>query len=232
MNNMSPKQKKIKVKAIIFDLDGTLIDSIDIYFAIVEKALERLNLPPVSRASILSAANSENFNWEHVLPKELGNRKTEVIDKARAIIDQIAPSLFEKNVKLIPGADRILKRISCNGLKIGLVTSTRRSYLKIKMQPFKSAGVAKLFEVIISSDDIQKRKPAPEPLIVCAHRLRLGPDKCAYVGDTHTDMQAGRAAGMKTIGVLTGFDKFKLLQKETPDAIIDSIGHLMEVIAC
>jgi phosphoglycolate phosphatase len=230
MDNMSAKPKKLKVKAIIFDLDGTLIDSIDIYFTIVEKALERLNLPPVSRAGILAAAESESFNWDLILPEELTIRKTEIIDQAWKIIDQIAPPLFEENVKLITGADTILKRISSNGLKIGLVTSTRRSYLKIKMQPLKSAGVAELFEVIITIDDTQKRKPAADPLIVCAQQLDLDPNKCAYVGDTHTDMQAGRAAGMKTVGVLTGFDELKLLQKEKPDAIIDSIGHLLEVI--
>jgi phosphoglycolate phosphatase len=228
---MPLKHKKLKVKAIIFDLDGTLIDSIEIYFAIVDKALERLNLPPVSRASILAAAESENFNWDLVLPQESRTRKTKIIDQAWDIINEIAPPLFEKNVKLIPGADRILKRISSNGLKIGLVTSTRKSYLKIKMQPLKSAGVADLFKAIITSDDTQKRKPDPEPLLACARELRVEPDKCAYVGDTRTDMQAGRAAGMKTIGVLTGFDERKLLQKEAPDAIIDSIGHLLEVIA-
>lgn len=228
---MPLKQKKLKVKGIIFDLDGTLIDSIDIYFTIVEKVLERLNMPSVSRASILAAAESENFNWDLVLPEELTKRKTEIIDQAWEIVDEIAPPLFEKNVKLMPGADRILKRMDSDGLKVGLVTSTRRSYLKIKMQPLKTAGVAELFEAIITSDDTQKRKPAADPLIACAQKLRLDPYKCAYVGDTHTDMQAGRAAGMKTIGVLTGFDPLELLQKETPDAIIESIGHLMEVIA-
>lgn len=228
---MPLKQKKLKVKGIIFDLDGTLIDSIDIYFTIVEKVLERLNMPSVSRASILAAAESENFNWDLVLPEELTKRKTEIIDQAWEIVDEIAPPLFEKNVKLMPGADRILKRMASDGLKVGLVTSTRRSYLKIKMQPLKTAGVAELFEAIITSDDTQKRKPAADPLIACAQKLRLDPYKCAYVGDTHTDMQAGRAAGMKTIGVLTGFDPLELLQKETPDAIIESIGHLMEVIA-
>jgi phosphoglycolate phosphatase len=228
---MPLKHKNLKVKAIIFDLDGTLIDSIDIYFTIVEKALERLNLPPVSRASILEAAESENFNWDLVLPEELTNRKTKIIDQAWEIINEIAPPLFVKNVKLIPGADVTLKRIAANGLKIGLVTSTRRSYLKIKMQPLTSAGVEELFEAIITSDDTQKRKPDPEPLLACARQLRVEADKCAYVGDTRTDMQAGQAAGMKTIGVLTGFDELQLLQKEAPDAIIDSIGHLLEVIA-
>jgi len=210
---MSPEPKKLKVKAIIFDLDGTLIDSINIYFMIVENVLQRLNLPPVSRAAILAAAESENFNWDLVLPKELTDHKAKIIDQAWEVIDEIAPPLFEKNVKLMPGADGILRRVSAKGLKLGLVTSTRRSYLGIKMQPLRSAGVAEVFAAIITSDDTQKRKPAAEPLTTCAQKLRMNP------------------AGMKTIGVLSGFDDLKSLQKEKPDAIIDSIGHLMDVIA-
>jgi phosphoglycolate phosphatase-like HAD superfamily hydrolase len=98
------------------------------------------------------------------------------------------------------------------------------------MQPLKKAGVDKLFEAIITSDDVEKRKPAPDPLIVCAQQLELKPGGCVYVGDTTTDIKAGKAAGMRTIGVLTGFDGYETLEPENPDAIIDSVRNLMEVI--
>ena len=99
------------------------------------------------------------------------------------------------------------------------------------MLPLKNAGVASLIRTIITSDDVDKRKPAPDPLIMCAQTLALRPANCVYVGDTITDMQAGKAAGMRTIGVLTGFDDYKSLSKEQPDAIIDSICHLGEVLS-
>jgi phosphoglycolate phosphatase-like HAD superfamily hydrolase len=98
------------------------------------------------------------------------------------------------------------------------------------MQPLKSAGVEKLFEVIITSDDVPNRKPDPDPLLECARRFDVNPSKCVYVGDTRTDMKAGKAAGMKTVAVLTGFDDYDMLAKESPDAIIDSIRNLLEVI--
>lgn len=100
----------------------------------------------------------------------------------------------------------------------------------MKMEPLKSAGVDKLFEVIITSDDIEKRKPAPDPLLACAQRLRVQSSKCVYVGDTRIDMKAGKAAGMKTVGVLTGFDNYDMLANEDPDAIINSIRNLVEVL--
>ena len=227
---MSPKHKKLSVAAVIFDLDGTLIDSIDIYFSIVEKALERLNLPGVSRDRILAAAESEDFKWELVLPQDVLNRKEEIIDEAWAVIDEIAPQMFADNLDLIQGADGIVEKLSSNGLKIGLVTSTQRRYLETKMQPLKNVGVDTLFEVIITSDDVENRKPAPDPLIACARRLDLKPGNCVYVGDTATDIKAGKAAGMRTVGVLTGFDDYEALETENPDAIVNDIQNLLEVI--
>ncbi|NIS52904.1 MAG: HAD family hydrolase [Phycisphaerae bacterium] len=98
------------------------------------------------------------------------------------------------------------------------------------MQPLKIGGVDTLFEVIITSDDVEKRKPAPDPLITCAQQLDIKPGNCVYVGDTTTDIKAGKAAGMLTIGVLTGFDEYEALEKEKPDAIVENIQNLQEVI--
>ena len=227
---MTPK-KKLNVAAVIFDLDGTLIDSIDIYFRIVENALERLKLPPVSRSKILAAAESEDFKWELVLPREVQRRRKNIIDEAWAVINEIAPQMFADDLDIIEGADGALKKVSVKGLKIGLVTSTQKYYLETKMLPLKNAGVDKLIEVIITSDDVKQRKPAPDALIMCALQLALKPANCVYVGDTTTDMKSGKAAGMHTIGVLTGFDGYDALNKEQPDAIIDSIRNLGDVLA-
>ena len=224
------REKKLKVAAVIFDLVGTLIDSIDIYFRIVENALERLDLPPVSRSKILAAAESENFKWELVLPPETVKRRENIIDEAWAAINEIAPRMFADDLDIIEGADAALMKVSAKGLRIGLVTSTQQYYLETKMLPLKNAGVDSLLEVIVTSDDVDKRKPAPDPLVACAQKLALEPANCVYVGDTATDMQSGKAAGMHTIGVLTGFDDYDTLKKEQPDAVIDSIRNLSEVL--
>jgi HAD superfamily hydrolase (TIGR01509 family) len=224
-------QEKIKVDAVIFDLDGTLIDSIDIYFGIVENALEQLGLPQVSRSKIVAAAESENFNWELILPEDVVKSRKNIIDEAWGVINEIAPQMFADDLDIIRGADGILKQISASGLKIGLVTSTQKHYLNTKMLPLKDAGVDGLFEAIITSDDVKKRKPAPDPLLTCARRLEIEPAKCVYVGDTATDMQSGNAAGMRRIGVLTGFDDIEALKKEAPDAVIHSIANLTDVLA-
>ena len=164
------------------------------------------------------------------MPQEVLNRKEKIIDEAWTVINEIAPQMFADNLYLIQGAARIVKTMASNGLKIGLVTSTQGQYLETKMQPLKNAGVDTLFEAIITSDDVAKRKPAPDPLIACAQQLDMKPGSCVYVGDTTTDIKAGKAAGMRTVGVLTGFDEYETLETEKPDAIIESVRNLMEVI--
>ena len=106
----------------------------------------------------------------------------------------------------------------------------RFQFLEDKLHPLKRAGIEDLFEVIITTDDIQNRKPAAEPLIECGKRLGVNRDKIVYVGDTRIDMRAGHAAGMKTVGVLTGNDPYHDLITENPEAVIQNVGELGNVI--
>ncbi|NIS52905.1 MAG: hypothetical protein GWN94_17650, partial [Phycisphaerae bacterium] len=80
----------------------------------VEKTLERLNLPAVSRSRILAAAESEDFKWELVLPPDTIKRKEEIVDEAWAVINEIAPQMFADNLELIPGAAGIVENLSSN----------------------------------------------------------------------------------------------------------------------
>ena len=100
----------------------------------------------------------------------------------------------------------------------------------VKLVPLEQAGIDKLMEFIITADDVLKKKPAAEPLVLGSAKLGVASGKCAYVGDTRVDVRAGKAAGMKTVGVLTGFDDYDTLSNEKPDAIIDSIAQLNQTL--
>ena len=222
--------KKLKVDAVLFDLDGTLIDSAPIYYQIIDIVFERLGVPPASRETLQEAMDDGDFDWDFVLPAPMKSRKEELIAEARAIIDDIAPPMFRRQIKLIPGAAETCKKIAARGMKIGLVTSTPAVYISFKLAPLREAGIEKLLQVIVTADDVVNKKPHAEPLIKGSQKLGIAVDKCVYVGDTRVDIRAGNAAGMRTVGVLTGFDGLGSLKKEKPDAIIHSIAHLDETI--
>ena len=136
--------------AVIFDLDGTLIDSAPIYYDIIDVIFEKLGIPPVSKRILSEAMKNGEFEWDFVLPDEMKNCKAHVIETARGIIDDIAPAMFRGQVKIIPGAVDVLKAIAGRGLKLALVTSTLRDYMAIKLAPMAQAGVENLFEVVIT----------------------------------------------------------------------------------
>ena len=216
--------------AVVFDLDGTLIDSIQVHFKVLNTAFERLDLPPVSWEDAMEAAKEGRFDWDRVLPDEDKTRKDEIIAKCVEIIADIQSEMLRANVRLIEGSVEVLRAIAETGMKIAIVTSTQERYIRDKLYPFDEAGIAHLFEVIITTDDVPVKKPAPAPLIECGRRLGVPPERMVYVGDSHVDIRAGKAAGTKTIGVLTGMDDYDTLAAEKPDAILESVLDLAEKV--
>ena len=216
--------------AVIFDLDGTLIDSTEVYLRILNVAFGRLNLPLFSREDILDLLIEGNFDWDRLLPVDLKDRKEEIIQKSMKIIRDIYPQMFREEVELIPGAADILRRISMEGMKIGLVTSTDAKSLAPKLYPLQASGIVDLLQVIITTDEVANRKPAAEPLIECGKRLSVDMERIVYVGDSRVDIRAGKAAGTMTIGVLTGVDDYESLKAEEPDTILESVVGLRDIL--
>ena len=223
--------KKMNVDAVIFDLDGTILDSIGIYYQIIEIVFQHLDMPMPSEDKLREAAKTGDFEWDEVLPDRTRQEKDRLIKKAGAVVAEIYPKMFEKKVQLIPRAKETLEHISQKGIKMGLVTSTPRQNLGVKQHPLVNAGIEDLLEVVIAADDVPRKKPAPDPLLECSRRLGIRAEDSVYVGDSRTDVQAGIAAGMKTVAVLTGFDLKDALKRENPDAIIDSIADLKGILA-
>jgi HAD superfamily hydrolase (TIGR01509 family) len=217
-----------RIEAVIFDLDGTLLDTKEIFFAILEEVFQEFRFPMVSRELLVEAAADGKFNWDMVLPEEIRIHKDEILPKVWEVIGRISPPLFRDRSTLIAGAEELLKALSSAGAKIGLVTSTDLKQLDVKLHPFRKSGTDHLLGAIVTSDDVEKRKPAAEPLLECAGRLGVPPGECVYVGDMRVDIKAGKSAGMKTIGVLTGFDSCGILEAENPDMILQTVASLQE----
>jgi HAD superfamily hydrolase (TIGR01549 family) len=216
--------------AVIFDLDGTLIDSTDVYLRILNVAFERLSLPLFSKEDILDLLIEGEFDWNKILPADLEGRKEVIIQKAMEIIGEIYPQTFREEVKLIPGAADILREVTVADMKIGLVTSTDAKYLAPKLYPLEASGIVDLLQVIITTDEVTNKKPAAEPLIECGKRLCVDMERIVYVGDSRIDIRAGKAAGTMTVGVLTGVDDYEALKAEAPDTILDSVVGLREIL--
>lgn len=214
------------MEAVLFDLDGTILDSIESYYKLADIMFARLDLPPISRKALVEAVKDGDFNWDVVLPVSMLRHKEDIVTKAAKIVRDVYPELFGDNLRLIRGARKTLKDISAAGLKMGIVTASPAQSMLIKIKILERDGIDKYFDSILNEGDHPERKPAAGPLLECARRIGAAPNASVYVGDTRVDIKAGKAAGMMTVGVLTGFDDRAALQAEKPDAIIESIADL------
>ncbi len=219
----------MKIEAALFDLDGTLIDSVPAYFKILEVIVSKLNLPPLSKEVVSELMKGGLAPWEVLLPEGMKDRKDEFRQKIIGITKEVGPEIFLNKVKLIPGVPEIFSQLSKKKIKIGLVTSTHAKFLNGKLLPLREKNIDKLIEVAITIEDTSEAKPAPDPLIECARRLGVSKENCVYVGDSHVDIIAGKKAGMLTVGVLTGIDDYETLNKEGPYRIVDSVYDLRDV---
>lgn len=219
------------IRAVIFDLDGTLLDTKEIFFLVVETAFERLGLPCVPRQVLVEAAAEGDFDWDMILPDDSSGNRREILALIRAAIDEISPPLFEKRNCLIAGAEELLVTLSAWNMLLGVVTSTRAKHMPLKMGPIEEAGLKGIFHAFVTADDAARRKPSPDPLLECARRLGVVPGECLYIGDMRMDIRAGKAAGMKTVGVLTGFDTRATLEAEKPDMVLESVEELKEKLS-
>lgn len=217
------------IRAVLFDLDGTLIDSTQVYFKMVAIVLERLGFPNANRDDILAAAEKDPFDWLRLFPETDHPQRDRLIPLAWHIVEEVYPALFREQVTVIDGAVNILHQLVFKGIKLGIVTSTPKKHIDHKMGILEKMGIAHLINAVITADDAPQKKPAPDPLIQCADWLRTPVLECIYIGDTCLDIQAGKSAGMRTIAVLSGWDGEEALAAQQPDAIISSVGTLHRI---
>ena len=140
--------------------------------------------------------------------------------------------MFEIEAKLFPGVRGVVDDLVAAGFKLGIVTSTPRENVDFKLKKLEYNGTLSHFEAIVTSSDVVRKKPAPDPMIECCRQLDVKLENSVYIGDSRSDIKSGKSAGMKTIAVLSGFDDLHALSKEFPDAVINSVAELKMIIDC
>jgi 2-phosphoglycolate phosphatase len=223
--------KKIPdIKCAIFDLDGTLIDSVPVYFKLMETILEIIGLPPAPKSVVSEFMTGGGLAViEKLIPENLQHQKETIIKEFMLVGRKTSQSAFKDQVKLFHGVPRLFSRLVGLGIPIGIVTSTERLYIDRKLTPLEKNDIKKHLDVVIAIEDAPRKKPFPDPLIICSEQLGVNAERCVYVGDSHVDIRAANAAGMMAVGVLSGLDDHETLMAENPHVIIDSINDLIRL---
>ena len=186
------------LEAIIFDVDGTLINSVDAYHIAAGLAAAEHGLT-VTRELVHQALDSQQPFWQLLLPAAQQADQA-FIDGLRAKTLQHWPAVLEAHVRVFPGLEMTLARLTAAGVRLAIYTGSQGE----SFAPLERSGLLEHFELILTGADVRQAKPDPEGLLLCLEQLGVAANQAAYVGDTSVDMHAARAAGVLPVAVLSG----------------------------
>lgn len=212
------------IRAVIFDVDGTLVNSVEGIHQAATRAAEAFGFE-VSYEAVRRAMNSGESLWDLVLPEEQrGDAELRAILRGQTL--RHWPRVLEQSVRVFPGLEETLRRLRAAGLRMAIFTGSRgESFL-----PLRRAGLMEFFDPVVTADDVERPKPHPQGLHRCLESLGCSPGEAVYVGDSRHDVEAARAVGMRVIGVLTGAGDSASLSAAGADRLIAGHQFLADIV--
>ncbi len=211
-----------RLQTVLFDLDGTLIDSIRLILDSYHHTLATHGLPP-----------RDDEYWLRGLGTPLRVQLAEwsgdpsVLEAMIATYRSYNLAHHDARVRAYPGVPQAIGTIRASGLRMGLVTSKNRRGAE---RGLLAAGLAEAMEVLVCADDVSRPKPHREPVDRAVALLGADPATTIYVGDSIHDMESGRAAGVRTAAVLWGPFARDTLAPARPDFWLDRPEDLIQLI--
>ena len=216
--------KTSSIKGVLFDLDGTLVDTEALILASFRYATKTVlgrDIPDEElRAKIGQPLTVQMWDW--------AGGSQEVHDKLFNTYlehnDRVHSQLIRSFSDTIPALDAL----QAAGIPLGVVTSKRSENAARAME---STGIGGYFKFIVAPDTFPAHKPDPEPVLHGCELLGVPPGECIYIGDSPYDMQAGRGAGCVTVAALWGMFAREELLAERPDYAITALSELVPIAA-
>jgi len=216
------QQNKLKTKGIFLDLDGTLVDSTDAYVEAATIAFHILKKQAPETQVLLEIPRRME---QHLTLDDITEGTT---TKFLPIYLNAYRSITERKNRLLPNVSVTLETLSKRS-KLALITM-RHVPNQVIQKELDYLGIAQHFSHIVTGLDTAMPKPSPEALIRCTEALGLDLDDCLIAGDSVIDVQAGKAAGTKTVALLSGLYVRAELEKESPDLILPDVSALPDYI--
>lgn len=210
------------ISTVLFDLDGTLIDSIRLIIDSYHHTLAVHGLPPRSDEEWLAGIGTPLWvQFRHWADDP------ERLEAMVATYREYNLAHHDRMVQPYPGVVDAVRDLQARGLRLGVVTSKNVSGAR---RGLRLIGLEEAMEVIVGADDVQNPKPHPEPVHLAMERLGVDPGRTVYVGDSLHDMHAGRGAGVRTAAVLWGPFGRDHLEPSAPDYWLEQPAELVGMV--
>ena len=211
-------QKKLRVKGILFDLDGTIVDSREAYLEAARTAFTALGKEPLE--SLIALEIPKMLEQGISIADFVGRNVKDFLDVYLKTYYSVTKNL----TRPIPNAEATLEALSRKA-KLALITMRFVPKAAI-VEELAQFNLARLFTYVVTATDTREPKPSPEALASTVKALDINMCDCVIVGDSVVDVKAGKSAGAQTVAVLSGLYSREELARENPDLIVKDISEL------
>lgn len=211
---------------LLFDLDGTLVDSVPDLAFCLNAMLTELALPAASEEEVrMWVGNGAERLIKRAITRRMDGEPEDraLLQRALARLMEIYAENTDQYSRLYPGVIEGLGYARSLGCPLGLVTNKAERFTLPLM---RSLGILDHFDIVVGGDTLPTQKPHPGPLLHCAGQYRAAPARSVMIGDSINDLQAARAAGMRILCVSYGYNHGNDIGTHGPDAILHSLAEL------
>jgi pyrophosphatase PpaX len=214
--------RRVRFPVVLFDLDGTLIDSGPIILASMQHSVRTVLGRDIPREQLgLTIGGQGIVAQMQAIDLE---RADELVDAYKEHNDGLHDTLeaFDELLELLPG-------LKAEGRRLGIVTAKRHRTVALALERFPA--LVREFDLVVAHEDTERHKPDPDPVLFAIDRLGGTPDQSVYVGDSPFDIRAAKAAGAYSVAVgWGGIHPDERLLAEEPDALVHSATELLHVL--
>lgn len=217
-----------QIKGIVFDLDGTLIDSVPDLTAALNVVMAELKLPDVSPDLVLHwIGNGMEMLVTRALSHQGADTSVFNVQQAYQMCANAYAQLSGTYSVFFPGVRMVLKTLKQAGYPLAIVTNKPSRFLPHIIEDFGLEGV---FDLVLGGDCVSACKPDPEPLFQISQHWQLQPEQLLMIGDSKNDIEAGKAAGTATLGLTYGYNYGEHIGLSQPDAVADTLLELLDLL--
>ena len=211
------------MRNIVFDFDGTLVDTAPLIIKTMQATIHELGLPERSEEECRASIGFRLEEIPSVLWPEIKDLSATYAHTYRRIFDKLKRPL---RVTCYPGVVDTLRKLHEDGYRMAIASSRSHASLEEYIELFQ---LSDCFSMLVGGNDVEHGKPAPDPVLAILKAMDWKASETLTVGDAPVDILMGKAAGTRTCAVTYGNSTLEALQSASPDFIIDSFPKLMEV---
>jgi len=210
-----------EIRAAIFDLDGTLIDSYQAIYLGFHHAYTQMGFTPMSYEQVKRVVG---LGLDHTFRELLGEER---VPRAIFLFRKKYEEVFRENTRLLPEAREVLETLHGRGIRLAVATNKLGRFSR---EIFEHFGMENLFTMIVGDGDVPQNKPDPEMLQLAMEKMGVEKERTIFVGDSVIDIQTGKNAGVRVFAVPTGNTDRRDLENARPAVMLDRLLDLLSYV--